>query len=110
MLSGSGTNGAENTSNYSVSGRTIKNVTLTNDKKTAVIELYDALYTSTSYTVTVKRNIQSANYETLSTADYTSSFTFSDKQKPTVSTTASLLLLTVNAVFTVGAMFSVKST
>ncbi len=86
MLSGSGTNGAENTSNYSVSGRTIKNVTLTNDKKTAVIELYDALYTSTSYTVTVKRNIQSANYETLSTADYTSSFTFSDKQKPTVST------------------------
>ncbi|KQL21446.1 Ig-like domain-containing protein [Cytobacillus solani] len=86
MLSGSGTNGAENTSNYSVSGRTIKNVILTNDKKTAVIELYDPLYTSTSYTVTVKKNIQSANYETLSTADYTSSFTFSDKQKPTVST------------------------
>ncbi|WP_419393299.1 Ig-like domain-containing protein [Cytobacillus praedii] len=86
MLSGSGTNGAENTSNYSVSGRTIKNVTLTNDKKTAVIELYDPLYTSTSYTVTVKKNIQSANYETLSTSDYTSSFTFSDKQKPTVST------------------------
>ncbi|MED3549361.1 Ig-like domain-containing protein [Cytobacillus praedii] len=86
MLSGSGTNGAENTSNYSVSGRTVKNVTLTNDKKTAVIELYDPLYTSTSYTVTVKRNIQSANYETLNTVDYTSSFTFSDKQKPTVST------------------------
>lgn len=86
MLSGSGTNGAENTSNYSVSGRTIKNVTLTNDKKTAVIELYDPLYTNTSYTVTVKKNIQSASYETLSTTDYTSSFTFSDKQKPTVST------------------------
>ena len=86
MLAGSGTNGAENTSNYSVSGRTIKNVTLTNDKKTAVIELYDSLYTSTSYTVTVKKNIQSANYETLSTADYASSFTFTDKQKPTVST------------------------
>lgn len=86
MLSGSATNGAENTSNYSVSGRTIKNVTLTNDKKTAVIELYDPLYTNTSYTVTVKKNIQSASYETLSTNDYTSSFTFSDKQKPTVST------------------------
>lgn len=86
MLSGSGTNGAENTANYSVSGRTIKNVTLTNDKKTAVIELYDSLYTNTSYTVTVKKNIQSANYEALSAADYASSFTFVDKQKPTVST------------------------
>ncbi|KOP71875.1 hypothetical protein AMS60_21525 [Bacillus sp. FJAT-21945] len=86
MLSGSGTNGAENTSNYSVSGRTIKNVTLTNDKKTAVIELYDPLHTNSSYTVTVSKNIQSANYETLNTFDYTSTFTFSDKQKPTVST------------------------
>lgn len=91
MLSGYGTNGAENISNYSVSGRTIKNVTLTNDKKTAVIELYDSLYTNTSYTVTVKKNIQSANYETLSTADYTSSFTFSDRQKPTVVTIATQL-------------------
>ncbi|MBP2242360.1 hypothetical protein J2Z40_002934 [Cytobacillus eiseniae] len=91
MLSGYGTNGAENTANYSVSGRSIKNVTLTNDKKTAIIELYDSLYTNSSYTVTLKKNIQSANYESLGTADYASSFTFSDKQKPTVFTVSTLI-------------------
>ncbi|MFO1444361.1 Ig-like domain-containing protein [Bacillus sp. Bva_UNVM-123] len=85
MLSGSGTNGAENTANYAVSSRSIKSVKLSDDKKSAIIELYDSLYTNTTYTVTVKKNIQTANYETLAQTDYTSSFTFNDTTKPTVS-------------------------
>jgi len=83
MLTGSGTNGAENTSNYSVSGRSIKSVTLTPDRKSAIIELYDPLYTNSFYTVTVKRNIQTTNYESL-TKDYVTSFTFKDNIKPSV--------------------------
>lgn len=85
MLSGSGTNGAENTANYAVSSRSIKSVKLSDDKKSAIIELYDSLYMNTTYTVTVKKNIQTANYETLAQTDYTSSFTFNDTTKPTVS-------------------------
>ncbi|MBS4190163.1 Ig-like domain-containing protein [Bacillus sp. FJAT-49705] len=84
MLTGSGTNGAENTSNYSVSGRTIKSVKLADDKKSALIELYEPLYTNSAYTVTVKKNIQTADYVTLSTNDYVTSFTFADNVKPTV--------------------------
>lgn len=83
MLSGHGSNGAENTSNYSVSGRSIKSVVLSQDKKSAIIELYDPLYTNSYYTVTVKRNIQTANYESL-TKDYVTSFTFTDNIKPSV--------------------------
>ncbi len=84
MLTGSGTNGAENTSNYSVSGRTIKSVKLADDKKSALIELNEPLYTNSAYTVTVKKNIQTADYVTLSTNDYVTSFNFSDIAKPTV--------------------------
>lgn len=85
MLAGSGTNGAENTSNYAVSSRSIKSVTLSDDKKSAIIELYDSLYTSTTYSVTVKKNIQTAAYEAIGHADSISSFTFADTTKPTVS-------------------------
>ncbi|WP_156422701.1 Ig-like domain-containing protein [Bacillus sp. FJAT-29937] len=85
MLAGSGTNGAENTSNYSVSGKSIKSVKLSEDKSAALIELHDPLYSSTSYTVTVKSNIQTATYEALSTSDYSTTFTFTDSTKPTVS-------------------------
>lgn len=85
MLSGTGTNSAENTDNYSVSSKSIKSVKLSDDKKSAIIELYDSLYTNTSYSVTVKKNIQTASYETLSQSNYVSSFTFSDTTKPTVS-------------------------
>ncbi|MEH7125868.1 Ig-like domain-containing protein [Bacillus sp. JJ1773] len=84
MLTGYGTNGAENTSNYTVSGRSIKNVKLSEDKKSALIELYDPLYTNSAYSVTVKRNIQTAAYETLGSNDFVTSFTFSDNTKPTV--------------------------
>lgn len=83
MLTGYGTNGAENTANYSVSGRSIKSVTLSTDRKSAVIELYDPLYVNSYYTVTVNRNIQTANYESL-TRDYVTSFTFADNIKPSV--------------------------
>lgn len=85
MLAGYGTNGAENTSNYAVSGRTISSAKLSEDKKSVIIELYESLYTNTTYTVTVKKNIQTANYETFSKNDYVTSFTFSDTTKPTVS-------------------------
>lgn len=84
MLAGYGTNGAENTSNYTVSGRSIKNVKLSEDKKSALIELFDPLYTNSAYSVTVKRNIQTASYETLGSNDFVTSFTFSDNAKPTV--------------------------
>lgn len=84
MLARSSTNGAENIGNYAVSGRTIKSVALSSDKKMAIIELYDSLSQNTAYTVTVKKNIQTANYETLGNNDYVSSFNFSDKIKPTV--------------------------
>ncbi|MBY0122299.1 Ig-like domain-containing protein [Bacillus sp. S/N-304-OC-R1] len=85
MLAGSGTNSAENTKNYTVSSRSIRSVTLSDDKKSAIIELYDSLYTNTTYSVTVKKNIQTANYETLGQSDSTSSFTFTKSTKPTVS-------------------------
>lgn len=84
MLSGSNINGAENLANYAVTGRTIKSVKLADDKKSAIIELYDSLYTNTTYSVTVKKNIQTADYVTLSKDDYISSFTFYDSIKPTV--------------------------
>lgn len=84
MLANTGRNGAENRDNYKVSGETIKNVKLINDNKTALIELEDPLYTNSSYTVTVKGNIQTVNYESLSENDYKTTFTFSDKIKPTV--------------------------
>ena len=83
MLPGYGSNGAENTANYSVSGRSLKSVTLSQDRKSAIIELYDPLYINSSYTVTVKRNIQTTNYESL-TRDYTTSFTFTDNIRPSV--------------------------
>lgn len=85
MLAGYGTNGAENVSNYSVSGKTISSAKLSEDKKSVIIELYDPLYTNTTYSVTVKKNLQTANYETLSKDDYITSFTFSDNTRPTVS-------------------------
>lgn len=84
MLTGSGTNGAENTSNYAVSGRSIKSVKLADDKKSVLIELFEPLYTNSTYSVTVKRNIQTADYVTLSKDDYVTSFTFNDNIKPTV--------------------------
>jgi len=84
MLSGYGTNGAENTANYSVSSRTIKSASLSDDKKSVFIELYESLYTNSSYTVTVKKNLQTANYETFNKEDYVSSFTFTKTTKPTV--------------------------
>jgi trimeric autotransporter adhesin len=90
MLAGYSTNAAENTSNYTVSGRSIKNVNLSDDKKTAVIELNEPLYTNSSYTLTVKKNIQTANYEALGNDDAVTTFTFSDSTKPTVSAIKSL--------------------
>ncbi|MEH7388906.1 Ig-like domain-containing protein [Bacillus sp. JJ1474] len=86
MLAGTGSNGAENLSNYFVSGRAIKSVNLSADKKTAVIELHEPLYPNSSYTVTVKKNIQTVNYESLGQNDYVTTFTFSDKIKPTITT------------------------
>lgn len=91
MLSGNGANGAENIGNYSVSGRSIKSVKLSDTKKTAIIELYEPLYTNSAYTVTLKKNIQTTNYEPLGREDYISSFTFSDTIKPTVSAVATIL-------------------
>lgn len=84
MLSGIGTNGAENISNYSVSGRSIKSVKLSVDRKTAVIDLYDSLNTNSTYTIIVKKNIQTASFETLGSSDYSTYFTFTDNTKPTV--------------------------
>ena len=91
MLAGYSYNAAENPANYTVSGRSIKNVQLSTDKKTATIELYDPLYTNSSYSVTVKRNIQTANYESIGNSDFISSFIFSDTTKPTVTSITSLL-------------------
>ncbi|MBY0123519.1 Ig-like domain-containing protein [Bacillus sp. S/N-304-OC-R1] len=84
MLAGTGSNSAENASNYDVTAQSIKSVTLSQDKKSAIIELYEPLYTNTVYYVTVKRNIQTANYESLGNSDYIVKFTFNDTIKPTV--------------------------
>ncbi|WNS75187.1 hypothetical protein RRV45_20295 [Bacillus sp. DTU_2020_1000418_1_SI_GHA_SEK_038] len=84
MLSENSTNGAENTANYSVNGKTIKQVKLVDDKKTAIIELYEPLNTNSSYTVTIKKNIQTDNNTALGSADIVTSFVFFDSGKPTV--------------------------
>ncbi len=84
MLPGSGANGAENINNYTVSGRTIKNAKLLDDKKSVLIELSESLSTNVSYTVTVKKNIHTDKNLSLGSTDYVSSFLFSDYLKPAV--------------------------
>ncbi|WP_066297231.1 Ig-like domain-containing protein [Bacillus sp. FJAT-29937] len=84
MLSGNSTNSAENKANYSVNGKTIKQVKLFDDKKTAIIELNEPLNTNSSYTVTIKKNIQTENNTALGSADTVTSIVFFDSGKPTV--------------------------
>lgn len=84
MLSGFGTNGAENINNYTVSGRTIKSAKLLEDKKTVLLELYESLTTNSTFTVTVKKDIQTDKNMTIGSSDYVSSFLFSDYVKPFV--------------------------
>lgn len=99
MLSGTGTNSAENVSNYSVSGHSIKKVTLSDDKKVATLELYYPLNTDNNYSVTVKKNIRTADNKTLSDKDHVASFKFVDNIRPTVSSVNSLLNGTVEVLF-----------
>ncbi|MEH7525236.1 Ig-like domain-containing protein [Bacillus sp. JJ1503] len=84
MISGNGTNSAENISNYSVSTRTIKSIMLSDDKKSAIIELHDPLNINSNYTVTAKKNIQTEDSASLGSVDFVASFIFSDIGKPVV--------------------------
>ncbi|MEH7524933.1 Ig-like domain-containing protein [Bacillus sp. JJ1503] len=84
MLSGNSTNSAENKANYSVNGKTIKQVKLFDDKKTAIIELNEPLNTNSSYTVTIKKNIQTENNTALGSTDTVTSLVFFDSGKPTI--------------------------
>lgn len=85
MLDDATANGAENASNYTVSEKTVTKAELSDDGKSVTLTLDSALVNNTAYTVTAKKNIETANGQELSTSDFVTSLFFVDTVKPTVS-------------------------
>ncbi len=84
---GTGTNGAENITNYSITpDNNIIGTELRGDKSSVIITLETAMTNDTAYTVKVNKNVKDIDGKSLSkTTDYSSYLFFSDHTAPSIS-------------------------
>ncbi len=87
MEAGTGTNGAENITNYSISPEnSIIGIRLRDDKSSVILTLDTAMTNDTAYTIKANKNIMDIDGKVLSTTtDYSSYLFFADHIEPTVS-------------------------
>ncbi|MDF2548245.1 MAG: Endoglucanase [Anaerosolibacter sp.] len=83
---GTGVNGAENMTNYTITpDNSIVGTKLGDDKSSVILTLNTAMTNDTAYTVKVSKNIMDVDGKPLSTTtDYTSYLFFSDHTLPTI--------------------------
>ena len=82
---GTGANGAENSTNYSITpNNSIVDAKLTDEKSSVILTLNAAMENDTAYTIKVNKNIQDIDGKPLGTTDYSSYLYFSDHTAPTI--------------------------
>lgn len=86
LEAGTGANGAENMTNYTITpDNSIVGTKLGDDKSSIILTLNTAMTNDTAYTVKVSKNIMDVDGKPLSTTtDYTSYLFFSDHTLPTI--------------------------